>query len=852
MDAKHPTSGKPLNGSSSPNLPGAQPRRLTACSKHASRTRNLVVCIDGTANQFGRKNTNVVELYSRLVKDPEKQLTFYNSGIGTRFERILLSAYRWLCDNYQDGDCIFLFGFSRGAYQVRVLSAMIEKVGLIYKGNELQIPFAWELYCRSSDSPLVLAPISPPRTSSNNLPDMAASFKNTFCRPDVKVHFVGAWDTVSSIGLTRTKKSLPLTASGMEHVCLFRHALALDERRVKFLPEFCRGGAGPLPGDVGRLDMPHVKEVWFAGTHSDIGGGITYNDALTNNGPALRWMVNEARSAGLLVGPSKGPWNNNIKTMGEIHESLTILWRPLEILPFTRLSFKNQTSTTRAPHLGKSRQMVDGQLIHESVYRAKGGEYKNRLPPPWNDEEKSKSRIEQDYLDRVTQEISEKLENLRDIPREHSFYTETVDGLCKRYREDRKVTSVVDDLYETQFHSPEDILKRDPTIEQTRRAMEFLVEMSSILSPTINGSLGRSDPRRPRSVPPILSTMLRKSGFESAAEDFIRTFFTNGTIGHDTILEGPITSLAFSPDSQSLAACCKSSTILPLYTVSNSEAFQMQNVFDLRETPDIYAVAYCGDGTKLVVASQAGLLLFDMDTGRPSDLPLHNEPTWLMSLSNDGTQLVSWSQDRTLNIWLLDPITNSWHYHKGYKPDDDYLINWVIFSPSGRFIVALGKRRSDTNWGFTLVLDSKSGTIQSESDRQSVACSMTFSEDGETFYVGRSDGVIEVRDIATGQVLEGPSLTIPDDTCPVTALAISPDGKTLLSGSNNGIRIFDMFEFRWNQRGKPLMRNTPIESLAWSRDGNCFAVGTGTGAVVLCDGTPDASYTIQKVLKADK
>ncbi|PPQ90219.1 hypothetical protein CVT25_001663 [Psilocybe cyanescens] len=128
----------------------------------SSNGRNLVVCIDGAANQFSTKNTNVVELYSRLVKSDE-QLTYYNSGIGTyvkdseswfsyeawkqsirygidqvfatNFKAKVLSAYEWLSENYMPGDRIFLFGeysshqgFSRGAYQVRVIAGMIEKV----------------------------------------------------------------------------------------------------------------------------------------------------------------------------------------------------------------------------------------------------------------------------------------------------------------------------------------------------------------------------------------------------------------------------------------------------------------------------------------------------------------------------------------------------------------------------------------------------------------------------------------------------------------------------------------------------------------------------------------------------
>lgn len=69
-------------------------------------------------------------------------------------------------------------------------------------------------------------------------------------------------DTVSSVGFAR-KPSLPETTSGMAHVCAFRHALALDELRVKFLPEYADGGAGPSGGG-------NVKEVWFAGSHSDM------------------------------------------------------------------------------------------------------------------------------------------------------------------------------------------------------------------------------------------------------------------------------------------------------------------------------------------------------------------------------------------------------------------------------------------------------------------------------------------------------------------------------------------------------------------------------------------------------
>ncbi|KAF4618294.1 hypothetical protein D9613_011527 [Agrocybe pediades] len=134
------------------------------------KRRNLVISIDGTSNKFGAMNTNVIEHHSLL--EDEHQVLYYNSGIGTYarpswtspkfigmvlhhtidlaiawdFDKTVKDAYRWISDNYESGDLIFMFGFSRGAFQVRVLSAMIEKVGLLRPGNELRIPFAYELY----------------------------------------------------------------------------------------------------------------------------------------------------------------------------------------------------------------------------------------------------------------------------------------------------------------------------------------------------------------------------------------------------------------------------------------------------------------------------------------------------------------------------------------------------------------------------------------------------------------------------------------------------------------------------------------------------------------------------------
>ncbi|KAF8497306.1 hypothetical protein BU17DRAFT_59391, partial [Hysterangium stoloniferum] len=302
-------------------------------------SRNLIVCIDGTCNQFGEKNTNVIELYSQLVKDDGAQLTYYNSGIGTyakpsfkslrylkqvaynkidmaiawNFEKIVMGAYKWLADNYQDGDKIYLFGFSRGAYQVRVLAGMIHKVGLIYRGNEEQIPFAYELY-------------ADPTSDGSTRP------RRRFLPQDVRVHFIGIWDTVSSIGIVRGP-NLPGTDT-LDHICLFRHALALDECRVKFLPEYARGGlmAVDEQKQQEKRRVSHIKEVWFPGTHSDIH-------------PSFLWISYEAVWAGLKLNRSNVAWKWD--ELGLKHESLTLPWKILEYLPIKQLSYESARGTTR-------------------------------------------------------------------------------------------------------------------------------------------------------------------------------------------------------------------------------------------------------------------------------------------------------------------------------------------------------------------------------------------------------------------------------------------------------------------------------------------------------------------------
>ncbi|KAK0211865.1 hypothetical protein IW262DRAFT_1280085 [Armillaria fumosa] len=325
------------------------------------RFRNLVVCLDGTSNQFGHRNTNVVELHSRILRgDPDvPQLTFYSSGIGTyvpplkfspahwlrlldniidmaiawNFKHIVEEAYQWLADHYRDGDRIYLFGFSRGAYQIRALSGMIEKVSFF---NSFQFPW----------SPTMLIHSHSEIEDDAEAEALALNFKRTFSWPSVKIHFLGAWDTVSSVGIVR-EQPLSLTRTST-HICFIRHGLALDERRVKFLPEYFNKGLIPtFERQSQSTESTDVEEVWFAGSHSDIGNHLprTFDLSL----PPLLWMEDQASAVGLKLSSQsmEGEWKWGGLHNGMPTKSLKGPWWFLEHLPITRLLYTDERSTTR-------------------------------------------------------------------------------------------------------------------------------------------------------------------------------------------------------------------------------------------------------------------------------------------------------------------------------------------------------------------------------------------------------------------------------------------------------------------------------------------------------------------------
>lgn len=318
-------------------------------------SRNLILCCDGTSNEFGAENTSVIKLYSVLDRSVERQ-TFYDPGVGTfpakemltrsgkRFlealglafglglTRNVLEAYAFLMEHWEPADRIFVFGFSRGAYTARVLAGLIHKLGVLECGRTNLTSYADRLYKHEAMGPVV------------------DGFKQRFSRP-CRVHFLGLWDTVSSVGWAwdPNPQIRPFTTTNPS-VDVVRHAVSIDERRAFFRQNRW--------GIVGGQD---VKEVWFAGYHGDVGG----------HGPlhalALEWMLVEAHAAGLAIDvPAARALVANVDLEAELTDSLSGAWKVAEFVPKLRYDAKRGA---RRPHLNRfrSRQMREGEVVHESV-----------------------------------------------------------------------------------------------------------------------------------------------------------------------------------------------------------------------------------------------------------------------------------------------------------------------------------------------------------------------------------------------------------------------------------------------------------------------------------------------------
>ena len=374
--------------------------------------KNIIVCCDGTANQFSEDRTNVVKLFYTLVDDPAQQVCFYHPGVGTMeavgavtswarwvtkvlglafgygLERDIGDAYVFLMKSFEPGDRVYLFGFSRGAYTARAVASLLHMYGLIPKGNEPLVPYAIRLQTaikkldkRSSEkaeNPKLGQKSGDPEVDA--IFDLARDFKATFSRRDCKPHFVGVWDTVSSVGWIENPLRLPYSADNPD-IAIGRHAVSIDEHRAFFRTNLWRPkNAPPVSGPA------DLKQVWFAGVHSDIGGGYPEQDSGLAKIP-LQWMLREAEAAGLLVDPIRRDEVLGLSGTTKyvqpnpnamIHESLEGAWWIAEILPKRHWNYAER-KWGRRMNLARRRTIPQGAMIHRSVYQRAG--YKPDLPP---------------------------------------------------------------------------------------------------------------------------------------------------------------------------------------------------------------------------------------------------------------------------------------------------------------------------------------------------------------------------------------------------------------------------------------------------------------------------------------
>ncbi len=261
--------------------------------------KRLIVCCDGTWQKLDSNYpTNVVKIAQAIkpVCDDgiTQQIVYYDEGVGTgdRLDRIfggafgwgidknIQDAYRFLCLNYQTGDEIYLYGFSRGAYTVRSLAGLILCSGLLERNQIRQAGKAYKIYRDDHIKP--------------DDPE-AIEFRQQFSSKNVRITLLACWDTVGSLGIPDQIPLIPidrwLNKKYKFHDTILSsiidnalHAVAIDEIRKVFKVTIMQ------PSQSNKKQ--HLEQVWFAGTHGCVGGGIEAISGLSDI--ALMWTIEQS------------------------------------------------------------------------------------------------------------------------------------------------------------------------------------------------------------------------------------------------------------------------------------------------------------------------------------------------------------------------------------------------------------------------------------------------------------------------------------------------------------------------------------------------------------------------------
>lgn len=352
-------------------------------------SRRLIVFCDGTWQDLEKEYpTNVVKMAQAIKLGDDSdiaQILYYDGGIGTKaigiqnsaidslislvggglglgIDQKIQTAYRFLCLNYQPGDEIYLFGFSRGAYTVRCLGGLIYNSGLLHRKFIRRISQAYELY-REKQNP-------------DNAPNgkNAIEFRQKYGQ-SAPIKALCCWDTVASLGIPDLIHWLRLDQKFNERYRFFDstvnhtiekaiHAVAIDEIRQAFDVTLMNSSTKRHPDQV--------KEIWFPGVHGSVGGGSKKDQGLSD--AALLWMMAEVEKLGLALDKSsveegikpdyKTFFDNQPKSFyrfgkinireipgdfEDLHESVKQRWKDPSITP-----------PYRPKNLEKFRQQLDG------------------------------------------------------------------------------------------------------------------------------------------------------------------------------------------------------------------------------------------------------------------------------------------------------------------------------------------------------------------------------------------------------------------------------------------------------------------------------------------------------------
>jgi len=321
--------------------------------------KNIVLLFDGTGNKPGKNNTNVVKSAELILNNKDEgQITFYDPGVGisnktTPFNHYLRSkigiffgktfgygvinniaqGYKFLMQNFEPNDRVYILGFSRGAFTARKTADVLAKYGLLNQGSENLLHSMLKAYL------------------SGKKPTLFWQNMTRCCVP----HFIGVWDTVSSLGYILSKKfTNNILHPKIIYAC---HALSIDEKRKHFAPwlwdeELC-------------CPNQKILQVWFPGVHSDVGGW--YKEAGLSD-IALKWMLLNAEWCEIKLNDQ---WEDKIdpKPNDMLHDSKTLFWRCMEIICFKKW---------KKPAL---REITENSKIHNSVkarkiYRPKNVDFK--------------------------------------------------------------------------------------------------------------------------------------------------------------------------------------------------------------------------------------------------------------------------------------------------------------------------------------------------------------------------------------------------------------------------------------------------------------------------------------------